>query len=316
MKKHLKLSISVFTTIVLMSSLGACQMKVKQESNVEKNAIDTPIKRMQKKQLSKEFKGYWYAGNAEITSYKLEMARYGEIREGASVLVYVTEPFAAKKQVKADQHHASNIPVLKLNSTKKFLTGLYPYSIMTSTFYPVHDNQHAIKVTNTVQEWCGHVFAQLNNREKFDITSYSYFESDGDQQLQLEKSVLENEIWTKIRINPESLPLGTFNAIPSFEFIRLKHKETKAYEASASLTNSNGISTYTINYPELERTLAIKFSSVFPYSIEAWEETSKSGFGPNAKNMTTKGTKIKRIKTAYWKQHNNEHLVLRDSLGL
>ena len=50
---------------------------------------DTP----KEKQLSQEFKGYWYAGKAEVSSYKLEQARYGEIREGNAVLVYVTEDF-------------------------------------------------------------------------------------------------------------------------------------------------------------------------------------------------------------------------------
>ena len=31
---------------------------------------------------SQEFRDYWYAGEAEITRYKLEQARYGEIHQG------------------------------------------------------------------------------------------------------------------------------------------------------------------------------------------------------------------------------------------
>ncbi len=41
-----------------------------------------------KKALSKNFKAYWYAGNAEITSYKLEQARYGELRQGKAVKIF------------------------------------------------------------------------------------------------------------------------------------------------------------------------------------------------------------------------------------
>ena len=52
---------------------------------------------------NQQFKDYWYAGKAEITSYKLEQSRYGELRDGKAVLVYVTEPFLPKAQVKADQ---------------------------------------------------------------------------------------------------------------------------------------------------------------------------------------------------------------------
>lgn len=269
-----------------------------------------------KKPLSDDFKAYWYAGDAEITSYKLEQARYGEIHDGHAVLVYVTEPFLPEVQVKADQNNPDNVSVLKLNATKKFLTGIYPYSIMGSTFYPVHDNQHAIKTSLSVQEWCGHVYSQINNRDQFEFTSHSYFEGEADQIFSLDKQILENEIWTKIRIHPEDLPTGTLNVIPSLEYLRLAHKELKAYEATASVSAENGITTYTLSYPKLERILRVSFTSNFPYSIESWSEESKSGFGANAKTLTTKATKMKSIKTAYWSQHDNDDLMLRDSLGL
>lgn len=152
------------------------------------------------KELSEEFKKYWYAGNAEITSYKLEQARYGEMREGKAVLIYVTEDFLAKEQVKADYQNSDNIPVLKLNATKKFNTGIYPYSIMQSTFYPVADNQHAVKISSSMQEWCGHVYAQLNNRKKYELTSHSYFQGEADQNFELNKDILENELWAKFEL--------------------------------------------------------------------------------------------------------------------
>ncbi|SFC19695.1 hypothetical protein SAMN04487891_10770 [Flagellimonas taeanensis] len=269
-----------------------------------------------KKPLSDEFKQYWYAGNAEITSYVLEQARYGELRDGHAVLIYVTEPFLPGKQVKADGKSPDNISVLKLNLTKKFLTGIYPYSIMGSTFYPVHDNQHAIKTSLSVQEWCGHVYSQINNRNNFEFTSHSYFENEADQKMEMEKNILENEIWTKIRINPESLPLGQLKIIPSLEFLRLYHKEPKAYAAEASMSTKDGITTYSLAYPELERTLRINFADAFPHSIESWTEETRDGFGTNAKQLITSAKKIRTLKTAYWGQHGNNDLFLRDSLGL
>ena len=114
---------------------------------VTENVTDKKEAVTPKKPLRKEFKKYWYSGNAEITSYSIEQARYGQLREGTSVLIYVTEPFLPEIQVKADRSASSNIPVLKLNRTKNYLTGIYPYSIMNSTFSPVYDNQHAIKST-------------------------------------------------------------------------------------------------------------------------------------------------------------------------
>ncbi|MGB5272779.1 MAG: septum formation inhibitor Maf [Flavobacteriaceae bacterium] len=278
--------------------------------------IAAPVAPVSKKALSNAFKAYWYAGEAEITSYELDQARYGEMREGKAVLIYVTEPFLADKQVKADGNHPDNIPVLKLNTTKNYLTGIYPYSIMTSSFYPVNDDQHALKVSFSSQEWCGHVYAQLNNRDQFEVMSHSYFEKEADETLQLGKTVLENELWNKLRLDPESLPLGNLDIVPSFEYIRLSHKTFKAYKANAKLTQNNGLYAYEIDYPELERNLTIYFITSFPYSIEGWTETFKSGFGPNAMAMTSTAKKIKTIKSPYWQQNSNGYLSLRDSLGL
>lgn len=270
----------------------------------------------EKKALTTDFKTYWYAGDAEITSYSLEQARYGEIREGKAVLIFVTEPFLQDVQVKADRKSDQSIPVLKLNKTKKYLTGIYPYSIMSSTFYPVYDNQHAIKTSLSVQEWCGHVYSQLNNREDFEFTSHSYFEGEADQKSHLNKAILENEIWNRIRIDPSDLPNGEISIIPSLEYFRVQHKEVKAYNATATLTQSNGLSTYVIDYKDTDRKLSIHFSAEFPYEIQGWEEEFKSGFGPNAKPMISKGTKLKSIKTPYWRQNSNAFIGLRDSLAL
>jgi hypothetical protein len=271
---------------------------------------------LQAKPLSSEFKKYWYAGDAEITSYALEQARYGELRSGTAVMIYVTESFLPGKQVKADRNSSENISVLKLNATKNFLTGIYPYSIMSSTFYPVHDNQHAIKVTSSIQEWCGQVYAQINNRDSFEVDSYSYFEKEGDQELTIEKSHLENELWNKIRIHPEDLPVGNLKVIPSLEYLRLVHQPIKSYDAVATIQNNGELTTYILSYPELKRTLKIIFSTSFPYNIESWTDAYPSGFGPNSELLTTTATKIKTLKTPYWRQNRNENVSLRDTLGI
>lgn len=306
--------------LLVAFAFGASMMNSCKEQNSEKNknlALGKEISdKTLKKQLSQEFKAYWYAGDAEVTSYKLKQARYGEIREGHAVLIYVTEPFLPEKQVKADRSNPQNVPVLKLNSTKKYLTGIYPYSIMSSTFYPVYDNQHAIKVTNSVQEWCGHVYTQINNRDKFEIEAYSYFESEGDINIKVDKNILENELWNKIRINPKELPIGDIQIFPSLEYVRLGHIEIKAYAAAATLIEEGANYHYRLQYPELERSLKITFSKSFPHTIEGWSESFKSGFGDNAKILTSTASKNKVLKTPYWKQNGNKDVFLRDSLGI
>ncbi|SDR88585.1 septum formation inhibitor Maf [Winogradskyella sediminis] len=262
--------------------------------------------------LSSDFKEYWYNGEAEITSYKLEQARYGEIRKGTAVLVFVTEDFLPEQQVKADNYSKNNIPVLKLNATKHFNTGIYPYSIMQSTFYPVANNQHAIKISASIQEWCGHVYTQLNNREVFKIQSHSYFQGEADQNFNLEKTWTENELWTKLRIDPKSLPVGQISVIPSLESTRLHHNVLQPQEAIATLKADR----YTISFPELNRTLTIQFNPKFPFNIEGWEETTVNTTSSKSETLTTKATKLETLKSDYWNKKTNADEKLRDTLKL
>ena len=74
---------------------------------------------------NEQFRKYWYSGRAEISRFDLEQARYGEIHKGDAVLIFVTETLNHDTQVKADTPRQDDIPVLKLNFTRKFYTGIY-----------------------------------------------------------------------------------------------------------------------------------------------------------------------------------------------
>jgi hypothetical protein len=302
MTHQIKLYLSIITSLLFIFC-----------SNVNtKKTVPNLKKEIYSFKKDSKFNAYWYQGKAEITSYELTQARYGEIHQGTAVHIFVTEDFLPEKQVKADSKNAKNVPVLKLNIAKKFVTGMYPYSLMTSTFSPIDLNQQAIKVSFSSQEWCGNTFAQLNNRANFDIDFHSYFESDADREKTLKKNILENELWNQLRISPENLPVGNLDIIPSFEFLALNHQKIKAYIAEASLTKKGNFIMYTIKYPELKRTLTIAATKDFPYTIESWEETiTKRG-----KTLTTKAEKIKTIQSAYWRKNGVGNVKERKELGL
>ena len=297
---------SIFLKIALFFSLLLFVFCSKQESTSNSNKVITTT-------LEKEkFNKYWSQGKAEITSYTLTQARYGEIHEGTAVNIFVTENFLPKKQVKADYQNEKNVPILKLNSTKKFITGIYPYSIMTSTFSPVDLNKKAIKISFSSQEWCGNTFVQMNNKKLFEVDVHSYFETNSDRSMLLRKDKLENEVWNQIRINPKSLQTGRVYMIPSFEFLSLNHKEIKSYQAVASIEKNGSFIIYEINYPNLNRKLSIKINKEYPYIIEGWEEEIKI----NGAFLTTKAEKIKTIKSAYWGKNGVKNIEERNELGL
>lgn len=304
-----------FPFLILAAVLASCNTSEEKSDSEKISAKKKATVTEYPRNISKEFKSYWYNGTAEITSYHLLQERYGEIREGTAVNIFVTEDFLPEAQVKANNPSPENISVLKLNQTKNFNTGIYPYSIMSSTFSPIAHKGHPLKVTNSVQEWCGQVYMQLNNREKFDVASHSYFQGEADQQLSLPKTYLENELWNLIRINPGELPTGDILIIPAFEYLRLRHKEIKEHNAFASLKQGDSITVYTLNYPDLQRQLVLFFHSRFPYEIEKWEETNAADQNDTLRLKTT-ATKLKRIKSDYWTKNKNENRNLRDSLLL
>ena len=271
------------------------------------------------------FKEYWHQGKAELTSYVLEQARYGEIHQGEAVLIFVTEDFSKSKLVKLDKPSQSPkdaVNVLKLNLTKKFNTGIYPYSIMQSTFTPVDYKKYpnSLKVTTSSQEWCGHTFMQANLKGKtYKVQQNSYFESEGDATFTVAAALLEDEIWTRIRINPNSLPTGMINILPGTIFSRLRHASFKPVAAKANMSEhpqQDGIMQYHIDYPDNQRSLTIDFVQTFPHEIIGWEETFISGFGANTKSLTTRATKKQSILLDYWNKHDVADLHWRKKLGL
>lgn len=293
-------SLKYFLLLFIIFSLSGCE-----NSNEEKEL-------WQERHLTENFKDYWFAGEAEITSYELIQSRYGEPRNGKAVLIFVTEDFLPEAQVKADVRNEDNISVLKLNATKNFITGIYPYSIMQSTFLPLQGRSGALKVTTSVQEWCGQVYMQLNNRDEYEIRSHSYFQGEEDEKLSLAKTYLENEVWTQLRVDPEHLPVGEIEMIPSFEFIRLAHIEIKPYKAFAEFFQDGELGVYQVTYPDLNRVLSIYYLPSFPFSIERWDEkTSRDG-----EIYLTSATKIESIKSDYWNKNSNIDLPLRNKLQL
>lgn len=270
---------------------------------------------------SGDFGDYWYQGKAELTSYDLQQARYGEMRNGRAVLIFVTEPFSKSKHVKVDDaseagDDAAN--VLKLNLTRNFNTGIYPYSMMSSVFTPVNRQElpHTLKVTTSAQEWCGHAFMQFNRtNDGYRTQRFSYFESIGDQTGTLSDAMLEDAIWTTIRLNPEDLPTGTLQMVPGTQYLRLSHVDMHPYEVEATLQSPNdSVRAYSVEYAELPRSLTIRFKADHPYEIEGWTETHPSGFCPGADTLTTKATRRARTLQPYWKQNAVADTSLRKKL--
>lgn len=192
----------------------------------------------------------WGDGRAEVSSYELAFPRYGEIRHGTAVSIFVTETFSQEARVKADPgRHAADdeFPVMKLNLVQDFPTGIYDYNLMTSVFVAITSRWgrpvgSTAKVSFSSQEWCGHVYHQLvPNADGVADELHSYFDGEADRAThheypapaQFEDALL---LWARGFASPFLDPGETrdVNLLRSLETSRLTHVPVEWESATLS----------------------------------------------------------------------------------
>jgi hypothetical protein len=305
---------------ILVAALTACDAQ-SQSGNANNLTVDRPDVEVQ----TQDFRDYWYAGQAELSHYDLEQIRYGQVRDGSAIMIFVTEDFLNEKQVKLESpaNGRDHETILKLNFLKEFNTGIYTYNVMTSTFTPININQtpHSLKVSSSSQEWCGTTWSQLNLRgSKYEVTGHSYFEDEADYEATLNAAWLEDEIWTQLRLSPELLPEGEIDIIPASFGVRRSHSGWAVEKATVKKEKWTGdgmpgenLMAYSIEYKNRDRNLTIVYENESPYRIAGWIQTQETEDG---KKLEAKSVRTNIIKEPYWQQNSNADEQLRERLGL
>ncbi len=262
-----------------------------------------------------EVKKAW-SGAAEISVYELKQERYGRIVDGEAIMIYVREPFLKDRQVK-DEMGSGDFQVLKLNATRDFKTGVYPYRTLMSVFHPLENKvgTRALKVTTSIQEWCGHVFMQTNRRDGVTTTDVqSYFEKEEGERFQAAGAILlEDEVWTMLRLNPSALPVGKTEMVLGNLAARFGHLKQVTAPVVTEWKKGSGSESiiYEIFYTKSGRRLAIEISDSVPYSILGWSEMGKKGILSSAK------LKRRLENVDYWNYKDDKKgRELRKKLGL
>jgi hypothetical protein len=254
-----------------------------QQDAKPKPVAATPINYEQ----NKMFVDYWKNGKIEITKYEL---KEDSISVGEGSLMFSIDYVEGVNK-------SDSIRVLKSNFIGKIHKENYDYSAMTSTFLPLNLSlrPHAMKVINSVQEPKDNSFLELSQIPKsYEIDSKNTFKEKTKEHFILERKNLEDELWAKIRMNPNDLSIGEIEIIPSFSYWQSVRKSPEVYEAKAELKDYTGreftgkkLKIYNLDYPDLKRNLSIIFESEFPHEILGWKRISdgKIAFG----KMSIKG---------------------------
>jgi cellulose synthase/poly-beta-1,6-N-acetylglucosamine synthase-like glycosyltransferase len=289
--------------------------------------------------LTEEFKRNWYDGQAELSSYFLEIQRYGERRLGNAVIIFVTEPFSLSRRVKSDAEKGSKgdaVTVMKSNVMMDFPTGIYDYNTMTSAFVSLENGGDLpagslLKSSFSSQEWCGHVYEQfIPFGRKLKIQSHSYFggEADQDNELAIPSDAAYAEglfHWARGMTAPYLKPGGrAVGSIFDSSFdTRLSHFQhgfeqadfAVAEQAQPIKLDANGGSAEVRQAMQKTvttksgRTYTFWVAKDFPFAILKWQIAG--GRGPSMSASLNKTTR-----NAYWKLNNNASLSKLQDLGM
>ncbi|WP_179830305.1 hypothetical protein [Spirosoma fluviale] len=272
--------------------------------------------------LPAAFTTYWQTGKAEVNTYRLEQAEAGALHKGEARLIFAVEDFRTDTQVRSETEASrdKSIPVLRANLSRQFVVGMQDYALHTSVFTPINSLVflNTLKVSTSAQDWSGHSYRQLNYRtNEYQVTGKSYVEPEADEAYTVPKALLEDELWSRIRIAPDKLPIGEIQLIPGTMTARLRHRKLEPLAAKVKLEPYEGVlypgkllKAYIIEYPTDDRSLRIIFEGVFPHRIVGWAETY-----PSKNNLLTSRAVLKKtIQSDYWNHNAPADTSLRAEL--
>lgn len=275
-------------------------------ASAEANELDLPTP-AEFARAHSGFDSYWYQGKAELSRYRLQQHRYGETHEGEAVLIFVTEPFLPDLQVKHESGEHDSISVLKLNAYRRFYTGIYPYTIMTSSFVPAEEGLE-LKVSTVVTEWCGNAYAQLNRRDDgVHTTLHSYFQNEADRSEVIANAPSEDGLMARMRRDPNGIEDGNVEIIPALHWLRLRHQAIAPMPARVQVTHGDE-HVLEVRY-EAGRVLRVRFEKDFPHGVLGWEEHEPDG-------GRTVAERTNAILDDYWSHNGADDGAYRSALGL
>lgn len=274
-----------------------------------------------------EFERVWYDGQAEVSGYRWRGSRYGEMRAGEAVAIFVTETIGAKEHVKVDrpeEYRGETLTVLKLNLVRDFQTGLYDYNTMVTAFADV-DTLRPVKQTFSSAEWCGHVYETLDVRgQELALDVQSYFQGESAQTtLPMKADGIPGEhlfVWLR-GLRGHALAAGETRKLAyladPFER-RLRHAEAswgeltvarEAQSASASVPAGNFAAlVYRLTSSD-GRTGSVQIEEAYPHRLLSWSWT-RGGEELDVGELAGS----QRMK--YWDMHGAGQESLRKQIGL
>ena len=215
--------------------------------------------------------------------------------------------------------------VLKLNNVLKFNTGIYDYSVMTSVFSAVEGLESSksfelCKITLSAQEWCGHVFEEVQMRQgRLQGALNSYFEREGRQLYELPvagKFASEDHLLIRIReLRGPILAAGeeqVVQLLPALWHLRALHRPRDLVKARLAKGHVEQIEVggdslaaipWSLETEGREKTIWVE--KAYPRRILAWMDSAGG-----------RGELLATLREPYWQLQSNADEVFRTRLQI
>ena len=279
---------------------------------------DTPMEG-----ASSEFWEWWGDGQAELSGYRMVVGRYGAPREAELALIYVTEPHDRRTWIKDDHvEEPHRVNVMKLNQNVAFLTGIYPYAVMTSVFAPVDRYRtepfSPVRIVHSVQEWCG-AYSHLvwPGPDRYRSLRLSYFAHEGERIREVEADgplLYEDALLVQLReLDGPFAGGGDWEGMLVPELWRLRAGHRGTDPVPARITREEGVhehqgqevpvTRFTLQAGDYERVFEVERDP--PRRILGWSTST----GEEAELLATE-------RLAYWELNRPGDESWRETLGL
>jgi hypothetical protein len=231
-----------------------------------------------------QFSAYWQRDQSEETAYDFQI-------NNDHVNKPVTLVFSAI-DFRTDAHQPARTAEDRTRSVRVLACQLispFPDSVGNRQEVQVFTPVNRSEFLETIQVYAALQTTNDRYAQRLDYQTGQFVLSRQQEDKQrmlpdykLEKTLLEDELWTRIRLNPAKLPIGHIRLLPSLttrqgRLWAEKAIATRADSGSVAFSRP-GLQAYSVRFDKSGRTLTIWYARDFPHRIAGWEDQTGTHF--------------------------------------
>ena len=234
------------------------------------------------------FAAYWLSGEAEVNRYSLQIASGDGSYSTEARLTYFIEKVPLHRHSDTSQAPADSVPALRMHGLWPAAADSSSPTTSTGVDTPIDFRRHPFTLYAAYrhQHLKDSSHAALQLREGGLHFMRKSFSPEGlDEHVEKKPmSYTEEDLWTRMRLETQMLPLGQIDILPSLGHWSRSGNSLMAHKARAILLIEVGDQQsnaehyiYRLEYLDIDRRLEWRCTSTFPYTLLEYREDAPFG---------------------------------------